>query len=37
MTLPGITQIEDSCNHLHVDFAYADGPLDGTAAAVRPY
>lgn len=27
VTLPGITQITDTCNHLHVDFAYADGPL----------
>ncbi|PPF66178.1 hypothetical protein C5C18_11770 [Rathayibacter tritici] len=27
VTLPHVTQFEDTCNHLHIDFAYTDGPL----------
>lgn len=31
VTLPNMTQFEDTCNHLHLDVAFATGPFRSTA------
>lgn len=31
--LPNMTQFEDTCNHLHLDVAFATGPFRGTSPA----
>ena len=32
VVLPNMTQFEDTCNHLHLDVAFATGPFRGTVA-----